>query len=51
MLLLDCLESFKLKSYSMLMVQKALFISKEQGNFDSSLYDPLSGPAVRHIRF
>ncbi len=40
--LVGFLESFKLKSYSMLMVQKALFISK---------YDPLSGPAVRQIRF
>lgn len=35
----------------MLMVHQALFISKEQGTFDSSLYDPLSGPAVRQIRF
>lgn len=51
MLFLDCLESFKLKSYSMLMVHQALFISKEQGNFDLSLYDPLSGPAVRQIHF
>lgn len=51
MFFLDCLERLKLKSYSMLMVHQALFISKEQGNVDSSLYDPLSGPAVRQMSF